>query len=75
MATRETKQEKPQRYAALILKFENYLPTSQSVDPIDLPAHVVLFSIELSLLALSQVTVVGSHIPLLLVFDVLFFVF
>lgn len=36
---------------------------------------MVLFPVELLLLALGQVTIVGSHIGLLLVLDVLFFIF
>jgi hypothetical protein len=40
-----------------------------------LPAGMVLLSVELALLALGQVTVVGGHIPLLLIVDVLFLTF
>ena len=39
------------------------------VDPV---AHVVLFLVELFLLAFGQVTIVSSHIGLLLILDILF---
>jgi hypothetical protein len=42
---------------------------------VDLLAGMVLFLVELLLFALGQVTVVGGHIPLLLVLDVLFLPF
>jgi hypothetical protein len=42
---------------------------------VDLLAGVVLLSVELALFALGQVTVVGGHIPLFLIVDVLFLPF
>src|SRR5580698_5145172 len=42
---------------------------------VDLPAGAVLLAVELSLFALGQVTVVRSHVRLLLVLDMLFAIF
>ena len=69
--------KKPRRFAAFVLNLGSrmleLLPIMLVF--IDALAHMVLFLVELFLFTFGQVTIVGGHIRLFLVLDVLFAVF
>ena len=71
------KQNKPRAAAALVLNSGSQIPKLLSVMFIfvDSPARVVLFPVELSLLAFGQVAVMSGHVGLLLVLDILLPIF
>jgi|SRR5580700_2441712 hypothetical protein len=75
--TKERKRKKPRSFAAFVLNFGSQMPNLFAIMlvSVDFLAGLVLLFVELLLLALGQMTVVGRHIGLFLVLDVLFLVF